>query len=141
MSKLKKFLDPGRDGMARDLGLLVLRVGLSFSLVYAHGYAKFMNLLAGKGANFPDPLGVGGTMSLGLASFGEFICAILVALGLFTRLASVPVIIVFVVAFFMIHGGDPFVEKEKAFLFLIGYVAVFLAGPGRFSLDQKFGRR
>lgn len=141
MSAIKKFFDPGRDGMARDVGLLLLRVGISFSLIYAHGYGKFMNLLAGKGGGFPDPLGIGGPASLGLASFAEFICAVAVAIGFMTRLASVPVIILFAVAFFMVHGGDPFPEKEKAFLFLIGYLAVFLTGPGRYSLDQKLRRK
>ena len=53
-----------------------------------------------------------------------------------TRLATVPIIVVFVVAFFMHHGADPFVEKEKAFLFLIGYVALLFTGPGRMSLDE-----
>ena len=54
MSAIKKFFDPGRDGMARDVGLLLLRVGLSFSLVYAHGYGKLMRLLEGN-FQFADP--------------------------------------------------------------------------------------
>jgi putative oxidoreductase len=132
--------DPGKDGGVRDLGLLVLRVGFSFSLIYAHGHGKFMRLLGGN-TQFPDPLGVGSGVSLGLASFAEFICAIAVILGLMTRWASVPIIILFAVAYFMIHGDDPFGEKEKAFLFLVAYVAILLVGPGRFSLDNYFSKK
>ena len=90
----------------------------SMEAMQGHGEAEslkdempaFMNLLAGKGGGFADPLGLGGQLSLGLASFAEFFCAIAVAIGLLTRLASVPVIILFTVAFFIIHGDDPFGE-------------------------------
>ena len=140
MSKWKRLFDPGKDGGARDLGLLILRVGVSFSLVYAHGHGKFMRLLAGN-TQFPDPLGVGSGLSLGLASFAEFICALAVIVGFMTRWATVPIIIVFVVAYFMIHGDDPFGEKEKAFLFLVAYVGIFLTGSGRFSLDNYLGKK
>ncbi len=136
MKALKRFFDPGRDGAARDFGLLLLRLGLGFSLVYAHGYGKLTRLLAGEGAKFPDPLGIGSQLGFGLTTFAEFLCAIAVAAGFMTRLATVPIIIVFLVAFFMIHGGDPFLEKEKAFLFLIGYVVLLFTGPGRMSLDE-----
>ena len=141
MSGIKRFFDPGRDGMARDLGLLVLRLGLGFSLVYAHGYGKFQGMLGGGGANFPDPIGLGGPLSLALAAFAEFICAIAISVGFMTRLASIPVVILFAVAFFVVHGGDPFPDKEKAFLFLVGYLAVLFTGPGRYSLDEKLRRK
>lgn len=140
MSFLKKYFDPGRDGMARDLGLLLLRASLGFSLVYAHGWGKFMRLVEGN-MKFADPVGLGQGLSLGLAVFAEFFCAILVAIGLLTRLSTVPVIILFSVAFFVVHGDDPFGDKEKAFLFLAGYVVILLTGPGRMSLDQKLRRK
>lgn len=140
MSVLKKFFDPGHDGAARDLGLLLLRLSLGFSLVYAHGYGKLMRLVDGN-LKFADPIGLGPGLSLGLAAFAEFFCAILVAIGLLTRVATVPLLIMFTVAFFVVHGDDPFGDKEKPFLFLAGYLVILFTGPGRMSLDQKFRRR
>jgi len=140
MSKWKRLFDPGHEGGARNLGLLLLRVGVSFSLIYAHGHGKFMGFLGGSD-QFPDPLGVGSRLSLGLAGFAEFICAIAVAVGFMTRWATVPIIILFAVAYFMIHGGDPFGEKEKAFLFLVAYVAILFTGPGRISFDNYLAKR
>lgn len=140
MSALKRFFDPGRDGAGRDLGLLLLRVGLGFGLIYAHGYGKLMRLIGGD-YGFPDPLGIGSGLSFGLAVFAEFFCALAIAIGFMTRLATVPMIILFAVAFFIVHGGDPFPDKEKAFLYLIGYVVLLLTGPGRMSLDQTLRRR
>lgn len=140
MSRLRKFFDPGRDGMGRDFGLLLLRVGLGFGLIYGHGYGKLMRLLAGEGG-FPDPIGLGSGLSHALAVLAEFVCPLAIALGFMTRLATVPTIILFLVAYFVVHGGDPFLDKEKAFLYLIGYAALLFSGPGRMSLDQRLRRR
>lgn len=136
----RRLFQTGRDGGARDLGLLVLRVGVGCSLAVAHGHGKLMRLLAGN-YTFPDPIGLGSATSLGLASFAEFVCAIAVVVGLATRWACVPIMILFVVAFFVVHGDDPFADKEKALVFLTAFVAVFLAGPGRFSLDRYLGKK
>jgi putative oxidoreductase len=45
------------------------------------------------------------------------------------------------VAAFIVHGDDPFQKKELALLFLTPFLALLLAGPGRFSLDAVIGRR
>jgi len=41
------------------------------------------------------------------------------------------------VAFFIIHGADPFGEKELAAIYGIGYIAIALIGPGKFSVDRQ----
>ncbi len=140
MSVLRRFFDPGGDGGFRDLGLLLLRLGLGFALIYAHGYGKLMRVFEGN-FKFGDPLGLGAGVSLGLATFAEFFCAIAIAIGFMTRLATVPMLILFSVATFIVHGSDPFPTKEKAFLYLVGYLVLLLTGPGRLSLDQKLRRR
>lgn len=140
MSALKRFFDPGGDGGYRDFGLLCLRLGLGFSLAYGHGWGKLLKMLDGN-FKFGDPLGLGAGLSLGLATFAEFFCAIAIAIGFMTRLATVPMLILFSVATFIVHGSDPFPTKEKAFLYLVGYLVLLLTGPGRLSLDQKLRRR
>ncbi|MDX1385035.1 MAG: DoxX family protein [Thermoanaerobaculia bacterium] len=136
----RRLFQTGRDGGARDLGLLVLRVGFGFSLAFAHGHGKLMRFLDGN-FKFADPIGLGSAASLGLASFAEFVCAIAVIVGLATRWACVPIMILLSVAFFVVHGDDPFADKEKAFVFLTAFIAIFLAGPGRFSLDGYLGKK
>ncbi len=140
MSALRRFFDPGRDGAGRDLGLLLLRVGLAFGLVYGHGWGKLTGLIGG-GGGFPDPLGIGSGPSHLLAVLAEFVTPLAIAVGFMTRLATVPTIILFLVAFFVVHGGDAFLDREKAFLYLIGYLVVLLTGPGRMSLDHKLRRK
>ena len=84
----------------------------------------------------PHPLGVGHSFSLGLAIFGELFCSIGFILGALYRLAMIPMIFTMGVAFFVIHGNDPFSLKELAFVYLVIFILMYIAGPGKFSLDR-----
>jgi len=122
-----------------DLGLLVLRAWLGATMLFNHGLKKLMDLLAGKGASFPDPIGLGPTPSLALSTFAEFVCAALLVLGLFTRFSAFVLAIQMTVAFFLVHqaalSGPQ--SGELAFVYLAGFIALFLAGAGRISFDGK----
>lgn len=132
---MRKFLFSSATlGRGGDVGVLVLRLGFAGSLALLHGFGKIERLLAGS-VRFPDPLGLGSGLSLGLAGFAEFVCALAVLLGLVTRVASLPIVFTMAVAFFVHHGGDPMAEKELAFLYLIGFIGIAIAGPGRISID------
>jgi putative oxidoreductase len=133
--------DTGHPGPLRDLGLLVLRVAFSASLIGAHGWRKMVTLVEGGGAGFPDPFGVGGVASLVLAVFAEVICGLALILGLGGRLPAVVLSVFFLVAFFMIHGGDAFGERELAFVYLVVFTAMAFTGPGRYSLGKLIRRK
>ena len=69
------------------IGLLLLRVGFSVGLM-THGYGKFLRVLEGN-FKFSDPIGIGSSASLILASFGEFIAPIFIIIGWKTKLFSI----------------------------------------------------
>ena len=122
-----------------SVGLLILRVGIGVYLM-THGWGKLQMLLGGQFEQLGDPIGVGTTLSLILALFGEFVCPLLVVLGLFTRVAAVPPVITMAVAAFVVHASDPWTmgggpSKEPALLYLIPFLALVFTGPGRWSLD------
>lgn len=121
----------------KDAGLLVLRVWLGLSMLLLHGWSK-VQTHADSVESFPDPLGVGAALSLNLVVFAEVLCALLLVVGLAARFALIPLIVTMAVAFFVIHNGILVGEGngELAFTFLAGFVALFIAGPGRFSLDH-----
>jgi putative oxidoreductase len=123
-----------------DLALLALRIWLGLTMLLNHGRGKLMGFsqMADK---FSDPLGVGPTISLSLAIFAEVVCSALVAMGFLTRFAALVLVILTGVAFFLVHGramSGP-ASGELAFIYLAGFFAIFLAGPGRFSIDRKLG--
>ena len=140
MKSIIRFFQFGFLPRSVDLALLVLRLWLGLTMLLNHGRGKLMGFseMAGK---FSDPLGVGPTVSLSMAVFAEVVCAGLLALGLLTRFAALVLIILMAVAFFFVHGralSGPS-SGELAFIYLAGFVALFLAGPGRFSIDRKLG--
>lgn len=131
----KKWLNPESYSIRFDIVLLIIRLAFGLSM-FTHGYRKFGKLMSGE-SKFSDPIGLGSELSLYLVIFAEFACAILFVFGLFTRLACVPIMIAMLVAIFIVHGSDPFGEKEMAVLYLFGFYSIYLAGPGKFSLDYK----
>lgn len=121
--------------LKNDIGLAILRIVTSAFLL-SHGIPKLQKLLAGD-FKFPDPIGIGATPSLFLATVGEFLCPLLVIIGYKTRWASLPIIITMAVAAFIMHGSDPFGKKELALVYLMIYVVIMFMGPGRYSIDKK----
>ena len=120
--------------LLKDIGIAILRIGAS-ALMLVHGYGKLQMLI--NGAEFGNPIGIGSTPSLFLAVIGEFVCPILIIIGLKTRLAAIPTAITMAVAAFLVHSADPFQKKELALVFLLIFVVIALVGPGKFSIDKK----
>jgi putative oxidoreductase len=121
------------NSMLHDLGILSLRIWFGGTMLLAHGWPKLANF-SSYAERFPDPIGLGQNVSLGLAVFAEVFCALLVLLGVLTRLASLPLIATMLVAFFVIHSADSFSDKELAFMYLGGFIVLALTGGGRFAL-------
>jgi len=124
-----------------DCGLFVLRVWLGLSILILHGWGKLVSF-SEKSGGFPDPLGVGPKASLAMLLFGEVVCAALLAVGFLTRFSAAVLAFAMGVAFFMQHKGvlsGPG-NGELAFIYLAGFVALFVAGGGRFSVDEKLGK-
>jgi putative oxidoreductase len=136
---LKKLLSPTIQTPQTDYGLLILRIGISFFMA-RHGYDKLQNLLAGS-TDFPDPLHIGGQLSLAITVFAEFFCSILLALGLFTRFALIPLIICMLVIVFVVSVKESLDDKEHALLFLVAYIALFSTGAGKFSVDDRLFKK
>lgn len=134
---LKKLFTPGKDSAPTSFALLVLRVWLGVAMLTKHGYDKLATF-SEKSASFPDPLGVGHSMSLVLAVFAEFFCSLLLVAGLLTRFAAFALAITMGVAFFVIHRGALSGDHsgELAFIYFAGYTTSLIAGPGRFSADR-----
>lgn len=123
-----------------DWGLLLLRVWFGLSLFLKHGWEKPTNF-AQMAQHFPNPLHIGSVPSLIFALISDAICSLLVLFGLGTRWAALWSFVNISVAWIFVHhfqffgrGAD---HGETVVLYLGGYLAIAVMGPGRFSLDRK----
>lgn len=123
-----------------DLGLLLLRFTAG-GLMLTHGIPKLIKLFDSNPIVFGDPVGLGPEVSLVLAVFAEVLCAVLILLGWATRLATIPLIVTMFIAFFIVHGSDPFQSKELSLFYLLVYLVLLLTGGGNYSIDTLMRRR
>lgn len=126
--------------LASSFGLFLLRLGIGGFMLWFHGMPKLLNF-SEKAATFPDPFGLGSSLSLGLAVFAEFFCSILLIWGILTRLAAIPLLATMITAAFIIHGEDPWAKKEFALLYAIPFLALIFTGAGKFSIDHLFFKK
>ncbi len=123
-----------------DLSLAALRVFIGLSLMLVHGAGKipvsegFIEHIASLG--FPMPM-----VFAWLAALSEYVGALLLALGLFTRPAALMVASTMFVAAFINHGDDPFAVAEKAYLYLSVAILFVVLGSGRFGVDSWIRRK
>jgi len=131
-------MDAKRREQLAGIGLLLLRLGAG-GFMLTHGYSKltgYEGLVESFIAKERDFLPLVGTeIEVALLIGAEFFCALAVVLGLFTRLACIPLIIAMGVAAFIAHGADPFGQKEKALLYLTMYSGLLFTGPGPLAID------
>lgn len=119
--------------IAQSLFLLIVRIIFGFMFM-SHGIAKWI-MFYNATETFPDPIGLGATLSFWLAIFAEILCTFGFILGALFRLSLIPMIFTMCVALLFIHAGDPFSKMEPAITYLTIFALMFFSGPGEFSVD------
>ena len=136
---MKKLFSTRTSDSAFSTATFLLRIGAGALMMVDHGFDKLMHF-AQKSGSFPDPFGIGHPTSMAMVIFAEFFCSVFIILGLFTRVAAVPLVIAMSIALFYIHKGQVFGAGENAAIYLTCFLAILLLGPGRASLDNLIGK-
>ncbi|QEY63155.1 DoxX family protein [Metapseudomonas lalkuanensis] len=123
-----------------DWALLFLRVSGCLLLLGVHGLPKLLNF-SHELTVIEDPLHLGAWPTLSLAILAEVWCPLLIILGLLTRLACLPILAVLLVSLFIVHPEWSLAEGQFAWLLLIIFVTVLIAGPGRLSVCGRLLER
>lgn len=127
---------------------VVLRVVIGLVMA-AHGWQKLTMMgPANFGSDMLGGLGIPAPVAFGyLVTFSELIGGLLLVVGLLTRLATLPLIVILAVATITVKldlgliaaMGAPMPGAELDLTLIAGLVAVLLLGPGRPSLDNRLG--
>ena len=120
-----------------ELGTVILRVFYAFVLIYGtqdnvfqyERMLEFRDFLTQNG--FPYPL-----FSAYLSAYAQFVCGILISIGLLTRLAALTMVINFIVALAMVHMALPFTANISPLAMLFCGVFFLLHGPGPIAVDS-----
>ncbi|GEN67866.1 MULTISPECIES: DoxX family protein [Chryseobacterium] len=134
------YTDSNSSSILKDIILFAVRVFVGFAML-SHGFPKLQMLLEGGKIEFFDFMGLGPQISLILTVFAEFVCSILLILGLFTRISLGFLIFTMAIAGFFIHGADPFEKRELSLIYLSVYLLLMAFGAGKFSVDHMIEKR
>ncbi len=118
-----------------NFGLFLIRLFTGISIAFAHGIGKvppsegFIDGISEMG--FPIP-----NFFAWMSAIAEFFGGIFLTIGLATRPFALLIGINMGVAAFLAHAEDPFSGKEKALLFCMIALFLFITGAGKYSIDK-----
>lgn len=121
----------------QSLSLLLARVAVAYGF-YEPAMQKWSDI--GSIATWFESMGIPlPTLNAYMAASTELLGVILLTLGLFTRLISIPLIVVMVVAIITVHLAHGFSAGNNGFeipLYYMLFLAIFASfGAGKFSID------
>lgn len=128
----------------QSISLLMARLTLAYGF-YAPAMQKWSDISSV--ANWFGTLGIPfPTLNAYMAATTELLGVVLLTLGLFTRLISIPLIIVMIVAITTVHLAHGFSAADNGFeipLYYMLFLLLFASfGAGKFSLDHLiFGEK
>ncbi len=106
-------------------------VGLMF---FQHGAQKLFGMFGGNQVELISLMGLAGTI--------EFFGGALIAVGLFTQIASLIGIFDMIFAYFMAHLSRGLIPiqngGELALMFLVSFLVLLVHGTGKWGLDHYF---
>jgi putative oxidoreductase len=122
----------------KDVGILLLRLFIGLRLFYGvidnvlvwDRMIEFSEFLQAQGFPFP-------TICAVASVYAQSACSILILAGYKIRLASLVMIINFVVALIMVHRNDTIEGMTPALAMLFGCLTFLFTGSGRFSFDKR----
>jgi putative oxidoreductase len=117
---------------------LIVRIGVGIAFM-AHGFPKlFMGGAVGLSKGLAAAGIPGGAGAAYLAALAEFLGGMTLIAGLLFRPTTVVLAFTMLVALiFHINLGDSFIKYSHALESGILFVALTIAGPGRYSVDYK----
>ena len=127
-----------------DLGRLLLRLLIGGNMLF-HGISKVQTGVDGM-KDLLTAKGLPGAMAYG-AYVGEVLAPILIILGLFSRIGGLLISFTMVMAIYLVHVPDLTKVDDRSgawgvelqSMYLLGGLAIFFLGSGRFSLSRGRG--
>lgn len=116
-----------------DFGLLFLRISSALLVLYVHGLPKLFHWQT-ELQHIDDPLHFGAMLTLLCALFAEIVCPLFIFLGLWTRLACLPLLFLLLVSMLLVHADWSIEQGQFGWLLMIVFTTIAVSGPGKFTV-------
>jgi putative oxidoreductase len=120
-----------------DIVLLLVRALFSLELIIVHGIKKFEELPT----DVPNPFGLSTELNYGIAVLSNTLFPILLILGFLSRLAVIPIVMITLTGYFVVHGSDPLPVRDIPFMYSLVGLFLLFAGAGKYSVDYWLYKR
>lgn len=117
-----------------NISMLLFRVILSLELMVVHGFKK-IGINVAVPEQVPNPLHLPEALNNIFAVSANLFFPVFVILGLFTRIAIIPILAVTLTGYFVLHWNDALLIKDTPFMYSLSYLLILALGPGKYSVD------
>lgn len=140
MKQLFKTITDVQPGNLRyHVSLLLFRIATAGELVAAHGLKK-IGVGVAEAETVPNPLHLPEAFNQMFATAANLVFPLFVIAGLFTRLATIPVLAVTLTGFFVVHLHDPILVRDTPYIYSVVFLLILIMGPGKYSLDYRINK-
>lgn len=133
---IKRLTNTFPDATVFHLSVLILRFAISLEIMLAHGLKK-LGVGVAVAEQVPNPLHLPEKLNEGFAIAGNLVFPVFVILGLFTRLAILPILAITLTGYFVVHWHDSILERDTPFMYSMVYLFILFIGPGKYSIDYR----
>ncbi|WP_298545804.1 DoxX family protein [uncultured Aquimarina sp.] len=140
MKLIKAILNTSISQATLDWVLLGYRIAISLSILSIHGAKKIIHFEE-EIIHIPDPFHMGGYVATIIAIFANVVCAIFIAMGLFTRFFALGALSIPLIGLLVVHINDPWAIKDVPLMYSIAFLIILILGPGRHSLDRIVSKK
>ena len=123
-----------------DWVMLFFRIAISLQIMVVHGLKK-LGIGVAEVEQVPNPLHLPVAINQLFATAANLVFPVLVAIGLFTRLAVLPTLAITLTGYFVVHWSDSLPAKDVPFMYSIAFLLVLVLGPGKYSLDNNINKK
>lgn len=119
-----------------DLSILVFRVVISIQLIVVHGLKK-IGIGTDMAEKVPNPFHFPELINQTFAICSNILFPLFVIVGFYTRLATIPILIVTLSGYFIVHWNDTLLQSDIPFMYSMAFLLIAFTGAGKYSIDSK----
>lgn len=134
-TKLSPWLQSDLGNGLNNYIIFIFRIVVSLELIVVHGLKK-IGIATAFAEIVPNPFGLPHMVNEPFAITANLICPLFIIVGLGTRIACIPIVIVTLTGYFIVHSGGSLIERDIPFMYSMAFLLIAFTGGGRCSLDN-----